>query len=309
MIRVRDLRVDYDDFCAVRELNFDIEVGQVFGLIGPNGSGKTTTMRAILGLLEPTYGEIEVGGIDVREYPEEGCKLTGFMPDFPPVYEDLVVWEFLDLFASSYYVPRRQRPDVIERYLHLVGLWEKRDSFVPDLSRGMRQRLMLAKTLIPDPQFLMLDEPASGVDPHGRAALKQIIKKLSERGKTILVSSHILSEMSEFCTAVGIMERGRMVVSGTVEEVSRQVMGEAVLSVEILGEAESMLSILGRDKLAGAVHEAARNRFEFTYEGRPEDVSDLLARLVAARVPIVAFGQKKEGLEEVFLKVGARQVS
>jgi ABC-2 type transport system ATP-binding protein len=309
MIRVRDLRVDYDNVCAVRELNFDIEAGQVFGLIGPNGAGKTTTMRTILGLLEPTYGEIEVGGIDVRENPEEGCKLIGFMPDFPPVYDDLMVWEFLDLFAASYYVPRRQRPDVIERYLHLVGLWEKRDAFVPDLSRGMRQRLMLAKTLIPDPEFLMLDEPASGVDPHGRADLKSILKKLSERGKTILVSSHILSEMSEFCTAVGIMERGRMVVSGTVEEVSRQVMGEAVLSVEILDKSEALLSVLSRDRLAGPVHATARNRYEFTYEGEPQEVSDLLARLIAAGIPVVAFGQKKEGLEEVFLKVGARELS
>src|SRR5215471_500412 len=153
MLRVRDLRVDYDNVCAVRDLDFEIGPGEVYGLIGPNGAGKTTTMRAILGLLEPTYGEIEVDGIDVRENPEEGCKLIGFMPDFPPVYEDLVVWEFLDLFAASYYVPYRQRPDVVERYLHLVGLWEKRDSFVPDLSRGMRQRLMLAKTLIPDPAF------------------------------------------------------------------------------------------------------------------------------------------------------------
>ena len=157
----------------------------MFGLIGPNGAGKTTTMRAILGLIEPTYGEISVGGIDIRENPEEGCKLIGFMPDFPPVYDDLVCWEFLDLFAASYYVPRHKRPDVIEKHLHLVGLWEKRDAFVPDLSRGMRQRLMLAKTLIPDPQFLMLDEPASGVDPHGRADLKKIIKNLSERGRTV----------------------------------------------------------------------------------------------------------------------------
>ena len=309
MIHVRDLRVDYDNVCAVRELNFDIEAGQVFGLIGPNGAGKTTTMRTLLGLIEPTYGEIVVDGVDVLESPEDGCKKIGFMPDFPPVYEDLVVWEFLDLFAACYYVPRRQRPDVVEKYLNLVGLWEKRDAYVPDLSRGMRQRLMLAKTLIPDPPFLMLDEPASGVDPHGRVDLKNIIKKLAERGKTILVSSHILSEMSEFCTAVGIMERGRMVVSGSVEEVSRQVMGDAVMSVEILGRGDALLSNLSRDRLAGTVQEVAAGRFEFTYDGSPGEVSQLLAVLVAAGIPITAFGQKKEGLEEVFLKVGARELS
>ncbi len=309
MVHVRDLRVDYDNVCAVRDFNLDIEAGEVFGLIGPNGAGKTTTMRSILGLLEPTYGDIHVGGIDVRENPEEGCKHIGFMPDFPPVYDDLVCWEFLDLFAASYYVPPARRPDVVEKYLHLVGLWEKRDSFVPDLSRGMRQRLMLAKTLIPDPDFLMLDEPASGVDPHGRADLKKIIRGLSERGKTVLVSSHILSEMSEFCTSVGIMERGRMVVSGTVEEVSRQIMGTAVLTVEILGNSEAFFSVLSRDHRAGPVAESKRFMFEFTYEGEPEDVSELLNRLVGAGVPVVSFGRRKEGLEEVFLKVGARELS
>jgi ABC-2 type transport system ATP-binding protein len=309
MLRVRDLRVDYDNVCAVRDLSLDIGPGEVYGLIGPNGAGKTTTMRAVLGLLEPTYGEIEVDGVDVRENPEEGCQRIGFMPDFPPVYEDLVVWEFLDLFAASYYVPKRERPDVIEHHLNLVGLWDKRDAFVPNLSRGMRQRLMLAKTLIPDPPFLMLDEPASGVDPHGRADLKRIIKKLSERGKTIIVSSHILSEMSEFCTSVGIMEKGRMVVSGTVEEVRRQVMGHAIMAVQILDKSAALLSVLSRDKLAGPAAESEKNHFEFSYDGEDAEVADLLARLVEAGVPVVAYGRKKEGLEEVFLKIGARELS
>jgi ABC-2 type transport system ATP-binding protein len=309
MIRVRDLRVDFDNFCAVKDLNLDIQEGQVFGLIGPNGAGKTSTMRTILGLIEPTYGEITVDGIDIREHPEEGNKLIGFMPDFPPIYEDLVVWEFLDLFAASYYVPKRQRPDVIERHLHLVGLWEKRDALIPGLSRGMRQRLMLAKTLIPDPKFLMLDEPASGVDPHGRADLKKIIRSLSERGKTVLVSSHILSEMNEFCTAVGIMERGRMVVSGTVEDVSHAVMGKALIAIEILGKTESLLSVLSRDRHAGAVAELEPNKFQFAYEGEEAEVSDLLMRIVSAGVPVIAFGRRREGLEEVFLRVGARELS
>jgi ABC-2 type transport system ATP-binding protein len=309
MIRVRDLRVDYDTVCAVRDLDLDIAPGHVYGLIGPNGAGKTTTMRAILGLLEPTYGDIHVGDVDIRENPEDGSRLIGFMPDFPPIYDDLMVWEFLDLFAASYYIPWPKRRDVIDEYLNLVDLEEKREAFLPELSRGMRQRLMLAKTLLPDPQVLMLDEPASGMDPHGRADLRNILKKLSARGKTVLVSSHILAEMNEFCTAIGIMERGRMVVSGTVEEVSRQVMGLAMLSIEILDKQDALKAILRHDRLAGALEELAANRFEFSYDGEPHHVSELLARLVAGGVPIVAFGRKKEGLEELFLKVGAREVS
>ena len=237
-------------------------------------------MRAILGLLEPTYGRIEVGGVDIRERPEDACRLVGFMPDFPPLYEDLMVWEFLDLFAACYYVPKKQRPDVIESHLHLVDLWEKRDAFVGGLSRGMRQRLVLAKTLIPDPQVLMLDEPASGLDPHGRIDLKNIIKKLSQRGKSVLVSSHILSEMSEFCTAIGIMERGRMVVTGGVEEITRDVMGHAVISMEILDKAEALLSLISRDKLAGPA--MSWNRSVLSSPTKvPEQVSELLAKLVA----------------------------
>src|SRR5262245_14247121 len=214
MIRIRDLRVDYDNVCAVRDLTLEVGPGEVCGLIGPNGAGKTTTMRAMLGLLEPTYGEIEVMGVDVREHPKDVCRMVGFMPDFPPVYEDLQVWEFLDLFAASYGLDRAHRPRAVAESLDMVGLTEKRTAMVVELSRGMRQRLMLAKTLIPDPQVLLLDEPASGVDPQGRIDLKNILRRVAAERKTVLISSHILAEMNEFCTAVAIMERGRVVVSG-----------------------------------------------------------------------------------------------
>src|SRR5262245_20914164 len=281
MISVRELRVDFDNVCAVRDLSFEVGPGTVFGLIGPNGAGKTTTMRSILGLIEPTYGDIRVGGIDIIENPEEGARHIGFMPDFPPMYEDIVCWEFLDLFAASYYVPRHKRPDVVEKYLDLVGLWEKRDSLIPELSRGMRQRLMLAKTLIPDPAVLMLDEPASGMDPHGRVDLKNILRSLAARDKAVLVSSHILSEMSEFCNAVGIMEKGRMVVSGSVEEVARQVMGHAVIAVELLDthHTEGLLSLLSRDIRAGPVLDQGAGKYEFTYEGEAAESADLLKRM------------------------------
>ncbi len=226
LIRIRDLRVDYDDVCAVHDLSLDVEPGEVCGLIGPNGAGKTTTMRAMIGLIEPTYGEIEIMGVDVRERPEAVYRVVGFMPDFPPVYEDLLVWEFVDLFAASYGVDRHRRPAAVGRYIELVGLTAKRQAMVGGLSRGMRQRLMLAKTLVAEPKVLLLDEPASGVDPQGRIDLKNILRRLGEEGKTILISSHILTEMNEFCTSVAIMERGSLVISGRIEDVNQRVMGD-----------------------------------------------------------------------------------
>src|SRR5262249_15021858 len=232
MIRIRDLRVDYDNVCAVHDLSLEVGPGEVCGLIGPNGAGKTTTMRAMLGLLEPTYGEIEVLGVDVREHPKDVSRLVGFMPDFPPVYEDLQVWEFLDLFAASYGLDRPRRRVAVDEHLEMVGLSEKRTAMVIELSRGMRQRLMLAKTLIPAPRVLLLDEPASGVDPQGRIDLKRILRRLAEEQNTVLISSHILAEMNEFCTSVAIMERGQIKISGRIEEVNRRVMGDSLVSVE-----------------------------------------------------------------------------
>ena len=308
MISIRDLRVDYDNLCAVRDLTLTVEAGEVCGLIGPNGAGKTTTMRTMLGLIEPTYGEIEIMGIDVREQPDEVGRLVGFMPDLPPVYDDLFVWEFVDLFAASYRIPRRDRPELVDRYLAMVGLSEKRDAPVVELSRGMRQRLMLAKTLIPDPEVLLLDEPASGVDPQGRIDLKNILKRLASEGKTILISSHILAEMNEFCTSVAIMEKGRMVVNGRIDEVNARIMGDSLLSVEVLGDPELFQQILAGDDRAGKA-ERKGNMFEFRYRGGAEQASELLARLVGGGVRVASFARKRENLEELFLKVGARELS
>ncbi len=308
MIRIRDLRVDYDNLCAVRDLSLDVEPGEVCGLFGPNGAGKTTTMRAMLGLIEPTYGEIEVMGVDVRERPEDVCRVVGFMPDFPPVYEDLLVWEFLDLFAASYGVPRHRRPVEVDRYLEVVGLSEKRTASVIELSRGMRQRLMLAKTLIPEPRVLLLDEPASGVDPQGRIALKQILRRLAEERKTVLISSHILVEMNEFCTSVAIMERGEVKISGRIDDVHRQVMGDQLLSIEVLGGEEALLAQIGSDDRAGPI-ERSNNTFEFRFCGDALAASDLLAGLIGQGVRVSAFQRRKDNLEELFLKVGSKELS
>ncbi len=309
MIRVKDLRVDYDNVCAVRDLSLDVGPGEVCGLIGPNGAGKTTTMRAMLGLIEPTYGEIEMGGVDMREHPRDANKLVGFMPDFPPMYDDLKCWEFLDLFAASYGLPRAARPAAIERLMGVVGLSEKYESFVVELSRGMRQRLMLAKTLIPDPQILILDEPASGVDPQGRIDLKNVIRAQANAGKAILISSHILSEMQEFCTSVAIMQRGQMMVSGKIDEVNARVMGTAYLSIDVLDGLEAFLRVVESDGRAGLVERKNGTAYEFQFDGGPSAAADLLAKLVGEGVRVASFAPKREGLEDLFLKVGAREVS
>jgi ABC-2 type transport system ATP-binding protein len=309
MIRVTDLRVDYENLCAVRDLSLEVGPGEVCGLIGPNGAGKTTTMLAMLGLIEPTYGTIELAGVDMRERPRDACRVVGFMPDFPPLYDDLLCWEFLDLHAASYFVPRADRPAVIDRALGLVGLAQKRNAMVVELSRGMRQRLMLAKTLIPDPQVLLLDEPASGLDPQGRIDLKKVLKMLAAEGKTVLISSHILAEMSEFCTSVAIMERGRLVIGGTIAAIQQRVMGGAVVVVEVLGDGAARLeAIVAADPLAGPV-ERDGDVIAIRYRGDAAQSSDLLAALVRGGVRVVSFTRKREGLEELFLKVGATQRS
>ena len=309
MIRVKDLRVDYDNFCAVRDLSLEVGPGEVCGLIGPNGAGKTSTMRALLGLIEPTYGEITLAGVDMRDHPRDANKVVGFMPDFPPMYDDLMCWEFLDLFAASYGLPRHLRPAAIERLMGVVGLSEKHDAMIVELSRGMRQRLMLAKTLIPDPQVLILDEPASGVDPQGRIDLKNVLKAQAAAGKTVLISSHILTEMQEFCTSVAIMQKGQMIVSGNIDEVSNRVMGGAVLQVDVLDGLDDFLRVVDADERAGMAEPKGGKSYEFKFDGGPEAASELLTNLVHAGVRVASFAPKREGLEDIFLKVGAKEVS
>jgi ABC-2 type transport system ATP-binding protein len=266
-------------------------------------------MRAMLGLIEPTYGEITMAGVDMREHPRDANKVVGFMPDFPPMYDDLMCWEFLDLFAASYGLPRHLRPAAIERLMGVVGLSEKYDAMIVELSRGMRQRLMLAKTLIPDPQILILDEPASGVDPQGRIDLKNVLKAQAAAGKTVLISSHILTEMQEFCTSVAIMQKGQMIVSGNIDEVSNRVMGGAVLLIDVLDGIETFLRVVEADGRAGLVEPRGGKSYEFKFDGGPEAASDLLTNLVHAGVRVASFAPKREGLEDVFLKIGAKEVS
>ncbi|RLT12944.1 MAG: ABC transporter ATP-binding protein [Planctomycetota bacterium] len=311
MIQVSDLRVDYDDFCAVRELSINIGAGEVCGLIGPNGAGKTSTMRAIVGLLEPTYGTIRIAGIDAREHPEAAQLALGFMPDFAPVYEDMKCWEFLDIFAAAYKIPKSIRKQRVEQELERVSLTEKRNVPAGALSRGMRQRLTLAKTLLPDPKVLLLDEPASGLDPNARIELKQIIRSLASEGRTVLISSHILSEMSEFCTSVAIMERGRMIVQGSIAEVQAKYNTGTELQIRLLDRAEELRDwLLQREGVRSAEFDESADHLFVKLIGKEEAMmANLLADMCRADFQIISFAPRREGLEELFLKVGAKEVS
>jgi ABC-2 type transport system ATP-binding protein len=308
VIQVRNLRVDYDEVCAVRDLSLQVGPGEIYGLIGPNGAGKTSTLRALVGLVEATYGDVIIGGFDLDHQREQAVGLVGFMPDSAPVYDDLTVWEFLDLFAAAYGLSPHRREATITGYLQLVDLTEKRDAMTGQLSRGMKQRLMLAKTLLPDPRVLLLDEPASGVDPHGRALLKQVLRDLRQAGKTVIISSHILSELSEFCTSVGIMQKGELVVSGAVAEVATRVMGQAQVRLELVGDPGAAGTVLAGDaRVSNPVWQGQVCTFGFA--GEAEAASELLAALVTAGVRVAGFAREKEDLEALFLKIGAREVS
>ncbi|HXZ82115.1 MAG TPA: ABC transporter ATP-binding protein, partial [Terriglobales bacterium] len=214
MIELRSLRKEYPNVVAVDNVEVTIPEGDIYGLIGPNGAGKTTTIRMACGLLSPTFGSIRICKIDVHRQPELAQRNIGYLSDFFSVYEDLKVWEYLDYFANAYKMAPEQIPARIDEVIHQVGLEVKRDAMIKGLSRGMKQRMGIARAVIHKPKVLLLDEPASGLDPKARADLRNLLLSLRDSGATILISSHILSELEGFCTSIGIMERGRMVRSG-----------------------------------------------------------------------------------------------
>ena len=308
MIHTADVRVDYDDVTAVQDMNLSIGSGEVFGLIGPNGAGKTSTIRVLATLHEPTYGDVYVGGFDVAEQPAEAHRIIGYMPDMAPVYDDLTVWEFLDLFARAYFVDRRTRRATIDRCIEQVNLQSKRDAMGGGLSRGMKQRLVLAKTLLHDPQVLLLDEPASGLDPIARIDLRNTLRRLGDQGKTVLISSHILTELSDFCTSIGIMEKGRVIESGRIDQIAARVAEHRRLVIETVAEAAPFVGLLKDQPHVNGV-ETVDGRVEIDFAGDDQQASRLLAQLVRADMPIKAFYERKMDVENIMLRVGAREVS
>lgn len=310
MIEIQHLRKEYRDLVAVKDLSLRLEKGDIFGFIGPNGAGKTTTIKMLATLLRPTSGRAFIDGLDVTEQTQEVRGVIGYMPDFFGVYDDIKAWEYLDFFAAAYKIPRADRPGIIDDVLELTDLTSKKDAYVEELSRGMKQRLCLAKTLIHDPKVLLLDEPASGLDPRARVEIKELLKELRRMGKTIIVSSHILPELADFCNKIGIIEQGEMVASGAVQEIMAQVSGGHVFSVRLPEEdRETALGLLAaRSDVANAeVEDDGHVRLHYT--GEPGEVHQVLAALVLAGLRVQSFSEQQTDLEEIFMKLTRGVVS
>jgi ABC-2 type transport system ATP-binding protein len=307
-IETHELSKKYGKLTAVEDLNLQVARGALYGLIGPNGAGKTTSLRMLAGLLEPTSGEIIINGQVANHDWRELRRQIGYMPDFFGVYEDMLVWEYLDFFARCYGLPKERQRQVVDELLELVDLSEKRDNYVQTLSRGMRQRLCLAHALVHDPQVLLLDEPASGLDPRARVEMRELLRELGSMGKTILVSSHILTELGELCDSIGIIERGRLVASGPLDEISLQIHQEKSLRIKILSDHDQAKTILHNQPGVGHVFD--KNGFlEIDFHGDEEEAARLLETLLQQGVRVSSFAEITSDLEEVFLKLTKGEVA
>lgn len=308
IIEIQGLTKKYGDLVALDDLTLNIEEGAVFGFIGPNGAGKTTTMRILTTLLKPTGGQAWVAGHSVMADPRGVRRVIGYMPDFFGVYEDMKVWEYLDFFAACYDIPAAVRVGMIHDLLALVDLGHKQDAFVESLSRGMKQRLCLARTLAHDPQVLILDEPASGLDPRARIEMRELLRELKMMGKTIFFSSHILSEVADICTSIGIIEAGRLVAAGDINEMKKLLRAHRLIQVRVMGDIAPLQEFLLRHPavqsiVSGVEADLPPGTLRFDFSGSDEDLSRLLRDLVQSDIPVLSFNEEAGDLEDVFLRV------
>jgi ABC-2 type transport system ATP-binding protein len=310
IVRTVGLIKRYPGTLAVAGLDLDVGEGEIFGLVGPNGAGKTTTLRILATLLTATSGEAEVAGISVLRNPDEARRVLGFMPDVFGVYDDMKVWEYLDFFARCYNIPAARRRRMIGDLLDLVDLGDKRDAYVQGLSRGMQQRLCLAHTLVHDPQVLLLDEPASGLDPRARVELRELLRELRALGKTIVISSHILPELEELCTSVAIVDHGQVLAQGRVSDIEKRLRYGAVLRVRVLGDGTAIEAARQHFATEERVASAAildDGQIELGFRGDDDESAALLTRAVAAGVRVASFARAASDLEELFLQVTSGQ--
>ncbi len=300
-ITVEGLVKRYGGSTALDGLSFSVTRGSIYGFLGPNGAGKTTTLRILATLLLPTQGQAWVAGEDVTRHPTEARRHIGYMPDFFGVYDDLTVREYLEFYAQAHGVPRAGWRKIVADLLELVDLGDKRDDFVETLSRGMKQRLGLTRCLVHDPEVLLLDEPASGLDPRARVEMREVLKEIARMGKAVLISSHILPELEDLSTEVGIIHKGRMVASGPVERILAQVGGSRVLEARTLGEAERAGSILeGLPGVRDVSILPAEGLVRAACSADSAGQALILKTLVEAGVPVVSFNAVQD-LEDLFM--------
>ena len=302
MLYINNLTKKYGAFTAVRQLSLHIPEGDLFGFVGPNGAGKTTTIRMVCGLLRATSGSIKIGNIKGAVGSKEMKRMIGYVPDFFGVYDNLKVREYMDMYGSMYGMYARETAKLADDLLELVNLSDKKEVYVDTLSRGMKQRLCVARALLHNPKLLLLDEPSSGLDPRARVEMKELLKNLHSMGKTILISSHILSELSEMCTSIGIMNHGQLITAGRIEEIMYQLSGGKRIHIQISSEMETAVRILKEH--AGVVLESVmENEVIITNSGTDEEISALIGALLQNKVILTGFYKEEGNLESLFMQL------
>ena len=303
MLVLNGLTRYYGSFLALDHLSMEIGAGELHGFVGPNGAGKTTTMRILSTLLAPSEGSAKLLGVEVSKNPKEIRKMMGYMPDFFGVYDKLKASEYLDFYARCYGFSYAQRAHMVDSLLELVNLSDKRDFYVDSLSRGMKQRLCMARALIHDPSLLILDEPASGMDPRARAEMKGILRTLKEMGKTVLISSHILAELSEMCDSLTIIDHGKQVFSGSVEALANHMSGNAPLEVRLLETGgDAVPAFLKQFPGVRSIEQVDGGLFSIAFDGDDAAAAELLKQLTG-QFSVVDFHRTPMNLEKVFMEV------
>lgn len=306
-VEIRNLTKKFGQLYALSGISFRVERGSVFGFIGPNGAGKTTALRILGTLLEASYGEVKVEGYSVDLHPEDVRRVIGFMPDNYGIYDGITVWEFLEFFAGSHRMRGAVARRAIEDVMELTDLTALSDRLAGSLSKGMRQRLCIARTLLHDPKVLLLDEPAAGLDPRARIEFRELVRELSRMGKTIVISSHILTELSDVCNSVGIIEKGRMVASGPLEEVESLASGGMLLFIEVLDKVQEAVDAL--KDIEGIIDVRSEGQqIEAHYDGDLAKLPEIMSRLLNAGVQVAAFSHRKLDLEELFMRLTKGEV-
>ncbi len=305
-VRTDALTKRFGRSAAVTGIDLSVETGEIFGLVGPNGAGKTTTLKMLATLLPPSSGDAEIAGVSVRREPDAVRRVIGYMPDTFGVYDDMRVWEYLDFFGRCYGLSASRRRQMIGDLLELVDLTSKRDSYVQHLSRGMQQRLCLAHALVHDPQVLLLDEPASGLDPRARVELRELLRELRALGKTIIISSHILPELEELCTSLAIIDHGRVMASGRVEDIAVRFRVGGVYRARILGDVEQVLAasqlLNGLPEVASVVTRD-EGMLELALAGDDTAAAAVLTALIRGGQRVASFAPAASDLEELFLQI------